>query len=169
MKTDSINSHIHHFIFGTLMAALFICEPVRAQSLSNLSNRDKAQIFKSVLKKEIAKRKELNKGAILLLKNDSISMDWLPIGIKPEFILLDIDEIRSRATGDKEVSFFFFHIAEIEGNKVTVNFGEEHQTSRSTWISGLVYTYRKVFGRWRGKATSGFSICGVPGPEDKKK
>jgi hypothetical protein len=117
----------------------------------------------------MAERKELNRGTVILLKNGSISMDWLPTGTKPEFILLDFDEIRSRVTGDKEVSFFYFNIEEIKGNKVTVHFGEGHEASRSSWGSGLVYTYRKVSGKWRGKATVGFGICVAPGPEDKKK
>jgi hypothetical protein len=151
-----------------ILASVLIGTPSYASQPLRLADADKAQILRSVLRREIRKAKRTDVEAILLLNNNEMNQDWLPSIPNVEITLINADEVKAkRATAD-EFSYYFFSKLEVQGSKVIVWFGKYDERKRSASSSGTIYQYRKVSGKWRGKSTGGFGSCAAPAQEDKE-
>lgn len=132
-----------------------------------LADADKAEILRSVLRRELGKTRRTEVETILLLNNENIKQDWLPAIPNVRFALINADEIKAQRATASGVSFYFISKLEAQGLRVIVKCGKADEHKRGSSSSGSVYQYRKVSGRWRGKQTEGFGSCTAPAQEPK--
>jgi hypothetical protein len=141
---------------------------IPARTTLVLTETDKAQIIRSILRRELKRRKQPKGQTVLLLDSPYIKPGWLPTLSNVKIELLNQSEIEARVATNKVVSYFFFGSVQIKNRKVKVSFGQREVAKGRFSGSGIIYEYRRVSGRWRGRPTEGFDFCGAPGEENKE-
>ncbi len=138
-------------------------EPGYAIARHELTDQDRASIAISILRDQISCRNLRKNDSFVLKINEYIRREWFASFSDIRLILLSEQEIDSRVKSDASFSYGSFEGFEIAGKKVIVNFGEP---TSLTSVSGPIYEYRKISGRWRGTITGVFAACGriVDGP-----
>ena len=136
-----------------------------SQPAPALSGSDKCQIVRSVLYKELTKRESSKLQTILLLNNDNVRPECLPVVLKVKIELLDQAHMQSSEDTDKRISYYFIGRFEIKRHRIRVSFGKHEQNKRSSSGTGTIYEYLRVSGKWKGKPVEGFGYCSAPGTD----
>lgn len=164
-----------HVVLASLIVSTTIAQEQNpANDAPSVSNNDKAQIIQSMILRELSLSDEdrtrivkpnprridpckNSKGSIrteyILTKN--IARSLLPKISCINFVLLGPEEIEAKS--QEGIQYLSFDRFEVKGSMVEIHLATVYTRGRFSTLTGVIYEYRKVSGRWRGKQTGAYN------------
>jgi hypothetical protein len=148
------------FIVSLLFTIETISIYAKPARILTLTKKDKAQIIKSILRKESVKKEFAKADTVYLLQNEILTPDFVPEGFKGKIILITQEEVDSKKKTEPQITYFSFRTFKVRASKVEVKFGYSHSSKTYYNAETTTYEYRKRLGKWKGIATRGSMTIG---------
>lgn len=132
-----------------------------------ITARDKSQIVKSILLEFDFLNRHSYKGekkGVVYLSTENISPIFIPKVSGINFVLVSPKEIEGKT--NTIFGYYTFGMFKVKDSKIFVSFGNVYRDSRipcsgcsgsASSTNGISYEFRKVKGKWQGKALNGYA------------
>src|SRR5688572_6198610 len=102
-------------------AASLSADAQNRRKLLRISQRDRAQIIESVLRKELSQKEFANVEKFLFVSNEFFSTELIPAIYRNKIEMIEQEEVRAKAKDKAGVLAFSFRDFKVKGSKVIVD------------------------------------------------